>query len=183
MALTPPERTAEEATKLFETLEDKFPAETLGHERWYLVAVCTKHKALLLAHTVSIVTNLLQISTLTGTSQAEHAADLYTYLIQKPQYSTPEARKALVRRLREALVKDVSIIGVCKCLEAVFSIAEVEKEEDRDFSFSREHWQSGENNRERGAAWLDQIYQKNRASTVGALAAHRDFGTSLPLPP
>lgn len=116
---------------------------------------------------------------MTGSTQAEHAADLYNYLVQKPSYSTPEARKALVRRLREALVKDVSIIGVCKCLEAVFSIAEVEMEEDKDYSFSREHWQSGEKNRERGAAWLDQIYQKNRAGTLGSLAAHRDFGRSL----
>lgn len=74
-----------------------------------------------------------QVSALTGTNQAEHAADLYTYLIRKPQYSTPEQRKAPVRRLREALVKDVSTLGVCKCLEAVFSIAEVEREEDKDF--------------------------------------------------
>lgn len=75
-------------------------------------------------------------------------------------------------------MKDVSIIGVCKCLEAVFAIAEVEQEEDKDFSFSREHWQSGEKNRERGSAWLDQIYQQNRAGTINALAAHRDFGMS-----
>ena len=115
---------------------------------------------------------------MTGSGQAEHAAGLYKYLIQKPAFSTIEARKALVRRLREALVKDVSIIGVCKCLEAVFAIAEVESEEDKDFSFSREHWQSGEKNRERGSAWLDQIYQQNRAGTINALAAHRDFGMS-----
>lgn len=42
-----------------------------------------------------------------------------------------------MRRLREALVKLVSVVGVPKPLEAVFSMAEVEREEDRDYSFSR----------------------------------------------
>ena len=42
-----------------------------------------------------------------------------------------------MRRLREALVKSVSIIGECKPLEAVFQISAVEREEDREFSFSR----------------------------------------------
>ena len=35
------------------------------------------------------------------------------------------------------LVKLVAIIGVPKCIDAVFSIAGVEREEDRDYSFSR----------------------------------------------
>lgn len=39
--------------------------------------------------------------------------------------------------MREALVKCVAIVGVCKPIEAVFQIAEREREEDRDFSFSR----------------------------------------------
>lgn len=42
-----------------------------------------------------------------------------------------------MRRLREALVKLVSVVGVPKPLEAVFSMGEVEREEDRDMSFSR----------------------------------------------
>ena len=33
------EPTAEEATALFEKLEQKFPSKTLSEERWYLVAV------------------------------------------------------------------------------------------------------------------------------------------------
>ncbi|KAK3170262.1 hypothetical protein OEA41_009649 [Lepraria neglecta] len=107
--------TAEEAITLFQELEKKFPSQTLGEDRWYLIA----------------------ISALTGGGQPEFAANLYTYLVQKPQYSTTESRKALVRRLREALVKCVSIIGVCKPLEAVFSIAAVERPEDKDYSFSR----------------------------------------------
>lgn len=39
MATPPPVRTIEEAQRLFEKLEERFPTESLGHERWYLVAV------------------------------------------------------------------------------------------------------------------------------------------------
>ena len=66
-------------------------------------------------------------------------ATLYTYLINKPEFETSESRKALVRRLREALVKNVSLQGVCKPIEAIVGITKVEKPEDQDFSFSRFH--------------------------------------------
>lgn len=69
--------------------------------------------------------------------EPDHVATLYTYLISKPEYTTSESRKGLMRRLREALVENVSIQGVCKPLEAVFAIIKVEREEDKDFSFSR----------------------------------------------
>ena len=118
-----------------------------------------------------------------------------------------------MRRLREALVKSVSIYGVCKPLEAIIQIDRVEREEDKDYSFSRyaspltlfhltlpngglyivvvrswgetprslmgnrEHWQSGPESCARGDAWLDRIYQGNRAGTVKVLDAHKDFGT------
>lgn len=82
-------------------------------------------------------TDNFQISALTGGNQPEFVGNLYTHLIHQPQYSTPPSRQRLVRRLREALVKCVSIVGVCKPIEAVFQIAEVEREEDRDYSFSR----------------------------------------------
>ena len=80
--------------------------------------------------------NISQLSSLVGV-EPEHAAHLYTYLISKPQFSTSEARQALVRRLREVLVKNVSIQGVCRPLESLYSIAKVEQPEDRDYSFSR----------------------------------------------
>jgi len=67
----------------------------------------------------------------------EISADIYTYLINQTQYSTAESRKGLIRRLREALIKLVAIVGVCKPLEAIFSIDAVQMEEDKDFSFSR----------------------------------------------
>ena len=66
-------------------------------------------------------------------------ATLYTYLINKPEFETSESRTALVRRLREALVKNVSLQGVCKPIEAIVGITKVEKPEDQDFSFSRFH--------------------------------------------
>lgn len=50
---------------------------------------------------------------------------------------TPAQRQALVRRLREALLKLVSIVGVPRPLEAVYQIAAVERAEDREYSFSR----------------------------------------------
>lgn len=97
-----------------------------------------------------------------------------------------------MRRLREALVKLVSIVGVPKPLEAVFCIAEVERDEDKDYSFSRyahetlivlyetdlrarEHWHSGKENQKRGNDWLAQIYRHNDGATRDALAAHKDL--------
>jgi hypothetical protein len=80
-----------------------------------------------------------QIAALTTAGRNEVAADLYTYLITHPsaQYATPEQRQALIRRLREALVKLVSVVGVPRPLETVVMIAEREREEDRDYSCSR----------------------------------------------
>ena len=78
-----------------------------------------------------------QIAALTGGGQPEFAGNLYTFLVAQPNYATTEARQALVRRLREALVKSVSIVGVCRPLEAIFSIDAVERVEDKDYSSTR----------------------------------------------
>jgi len=67
-------------------------------------------------------------------------------------------------------------LGVCKPLEAIMAIAKVEREKDRDYSFSREHWQSGPENHERGTKWLARIYAQNQTSTLDNFAAHKDFG-------
>jgi hypothetical protein len=107
--------------------------------------------------------------------EPEHAVNLYNYLISKPQFSTPESRQALIRRLREALVKNVSIQGVCKPLEALFSISKVERPEDKDYSCSRENWQAGPENRKRGEKWLNTIYQSNLSTATDQFAAHKDF--------
>jgi hypothetical protein len=80
-----------------------------------------------------------------------------------------------MRRLREALVKCVSIVGVCKPLEAIVAITKIERAEDRDYSFSREGWKSGPENQERGTKWLDEIYRHNFAKTDDTLSCHKDF--------
>lgn len=77
------------------------------------------------------------MSALSGSPHHEFISNLYTYIITKPEYSTPESRKALIRRIREALVKDVSIVGVCKPIEAIMMLDAIERPEDKDYSFSR----------------------------------------------
>lgn len=39
----------------------------------------------------------------------------------------------------------------------------------------REHWKSGEENKQRGQAWLDTIYKENRAGAIKSMEAHKDF--------
>lgn len=151
MSLTTP--TPTETLSLFETLSQTFPSTTLGPDKWYILA----------------------ISTIIVGGHPELAADLYKALISKPEFSTPPQRQALIRRLREALIKLVSVVGVPKPLEAIFCIAEVERPEDRDYSFSRETWSSGPENLARGQNWLNKIYRHDHTATENVLAAHRDF--------
>ena len=115
MAPTPNGTSSPAIKELFHRLEAAFPSAALGDNKWYLVA----------------------ISALTGVGKPNLAADLYLYLIEQPQYQSSEARQALMRRLREALVKCVSIVGVCRPLEAVFCIDAVTKDGDKDYSYSR----------------------------------------------
>lgn len=124
--------------------------------------------------------------------EPDHIGTLYSYLVAKPEYSTSESRQSLVRRLRETLVKNISIQGVCKPIEGVIAIAKVEQPEDRDFSFSRyvliiwnhvlpmlmrrrEDWEAGAENRKRGEEWLNQIYKGNLSASTDHFVAHRDF--------
>jgi hypothetical protein len=78
-----------------------------------------------------------RVSALSGSPHHEFITDLYTYLISKPECSTSDSRKALIRRIREALVKDVSIVGVCKPIDAIILLDAIERPEDKDYSFSR----------------------------------------------
>ncbi|KAF3243535.1 hypothetical protein TWF217_011209 [Orbilia oligospora] len=148
----PPDRTFEEMVVLFREIEASFP-KSLGEDRWYLVL----------------------IATLTYASDPAHIADLYSYLISQPKYSTSESRKALMRRIREALVKLVCLIGVCKPITAIFRIDDVEKEEDRDYTFSRDGWQADEKNLERGKGFLGKIYRHNMPRNDEKFTAHKDF--------
>jgi len=60
-------------------------------------------------------------------------------------------------------------------MEAIFAIAKVERPEDQDFSFSREHWRSGQENTKRGEDWLNVIYKENLTIATSKFEAHKDF--------
>ena len=113
MSLTTP--TKADLHALLATLESHFPSQNLGTYRWFIVA----------------------LASLVAGGHPDLSADLYLYLIARPEYQSPGSRQALVRQLREILMKLVAIVGVPKCIDAVFSIAGVEWEEDKDYSFSR----------------------------------------------
>lgn len=82
-----------------------------------------------------------------------------------------------MRRLREALVKSVSVMGVCKPLEAVFALIPVTAQEDKDYSFNKEHWKSGSENIAQGQEFFKKIYyEQNKGQTTDKFAEHKDFG-------
>ncbi|OQD64005.1 hypothetical protein PENPOL_c008G01832 [Penicillium polonicum] len=139
--------------QLFTELEHRFKATNLGNDKWYILA----------------------ISTLVASPDPERADQLYLHLTQQTDYATSAARQALIRRLREALVKSVPIVGVCKPIEAILAISEVERDEDKDYTFTREGWQCDEANHERGTGWLQKLYARNTTGTLDLFDAHKDF--------
>ncbi|KAF2125797.1 hypothetical protein P153DRAFT_369794 [Dothidotthia symphoricarpi CBS 119687] len=149
----PHDPTEEEASALFKAVEDKFPSKTLGDDKWYI----------------------LVLAAMVGGGQPNYAPLLYKELISRSGCQTPEQRQALMRRIRETLFKLIIIVGVCKPLEAIMSIEEITRKEDKDYSFSREGWQCDDANLQRGAAWLDRIYKHNMQNINDSLAAQRDF--------
>jgi hypothetical protein len=139
--------------QLFTELENRFKTTSLGNDKWYILA----------------------ISTLAASPDPERADQLYLHLTQQADYATSTARQALIRRLREALVKSVPIVGVCKPIEAILAISEVERDEDKDFTFTREGWQCDKANHERGTGWLQKLYARNTTGTLDLFSAHKDF--------
>jgi hypothetical protein len=140
-------------SSLLKSIESNFQDAGFGDEKWYILA----------------------ITTLAASNDPELADHLYFYLIEKPQYATPQARQALIRRIREALVKSVSILGVCKPMESILAISRLERDEDKDYSCSRENWKCDANNHVRGVKWMRALYTCNADDTVGLFDAHRDF--------
>ena len=78
-----------------------------------------------------------KILSLIGSGQQKLAGRLYEHLVAQPQFQASAARQALVRRLREAMVKCIIINGIPVVIEAVTSVSDVERLEDRDYSCSR----------------------------------------------
>ncbi|KAF2798776.1 hypothetical protein K505DRAFT_346378 [Melanomma pulvis-pyrius CBS 109.77] len=149
----PEDPTEDDALALFKAVEEKFPSNSLGNDKWYIVT----------------------FAAMVGGGQPGFAPTLYKELIKRPEYSTPEQRKALMRRIRETMMKLVSVVGVCKPLEAIFDIDAVTGAEDKDYSFSRDGWQCDEANRLRGFAWQDRIYKHNQGKIDDVLSSQRDF--------
>ena len=139
--------------ELFSKIEQDFQQASDISDRWYIVV----------------------IATLTGGTDPLLCKDLYLYLISKPEFSTSDQRKFLVRRLREALVKSVSIVGVCKPLEAIMAINECERDEDKDRTTTREGWQCDDENLKRGTDWLGKLYSHNTGDTLDLFRDHKDF--------
>ena len=78
-----------------------------------------------------------KLSCFTAAGHARFAGPLYAYIIRKEDYQTSASRQALVRRMREALMKLIVLVGVPKCIDAIFSIGAQEADEDKDYSCSR----------------------------------------------
>ncbi|KAL4887342.1 hypothetical protein BJY04DRAFT_212383 [Aspergillus karnatakaensis] len=140
---------------LFQTLESRFKQiTTIPAEKWSILATAT----------------------LVAGPDPERIDQLYLYLTSQEPYQTSDSRKQLVRRLREALFKSVIIVGVCKPIEAILALSEVEREEDKDISPpTRENWACDESNHERGVEWFNKLYARNGSATLDLFRAHKDF--------
>jgi hypothetical protein len=140
-------------SQLFGAIEERFQSTSLDADSWYILA----------------------IACLVAGPDPEAAADLYLHLVAQPKFSTSSARQALVRRLREALVKSVSIVGVCKPIEAILAIDQVEKSEDKDYTSTRADWKCDEANHARAMDWFRKVYTRNSTDQMGIFDAHKDF--------
>lgn len=128
---------------LFDTVQAKFP-KSLGPHSWYLVAAS------------ALITN----------SPPSNFGQLWTYLIQQPEYQTPEERRALNKRLREFLLKQWVTIGVPKIAIAAFALIKEEKPGDADLGFSKAHSGITPANRERGVEFLSYLYTEEQMKAM-----------------
>ncbi|KAK1828690.1 hypothetical protein QBC39DRAFT_358476 [Podospora conica] len=137
---------------LFNKAEAGFPARFREHG-WYITV----------------------LASLVGSGQQQLAGRLYEHLVAQPQYQTSASRQALVRRMREALVKCIIINGIPVVIEAITSISDIEKPEDRDYSCSRQDWQIGPETSERAAKVLKVLYKSEKGGHVKTLQSHLDI--------
>lgn len=111
--MTDPSR--EQVKQLLTDVQQAFPADSLGPDKWYILA----------------------ISALVTGGLSAHAATLYQHLLGQAIEDDSKEYQRVVRRLREALFKLVSVVGAPKPIEAIMAIAAIEKEENKDFTFTR----------------------------------------------
>ncbi|CAG8908435.1 unnamed protein product [Penicillium egyptiacum] len=141
-------------SELFATIEAKFKASNIANEKWYLTT----------------------LSAITTTPELHLCGQLYLYLIGQHAHSTSTARSELIRRMREALFKEITLVGLPKPLEALLNINKFVSEEDAECSFTREGWQRDDTNHARGMDWLKSIYAHNTSSLLALFKNHPDFG-------
>ncbi|KAF2096334.1 hypothetical protein NA57DRAFT_58254 [Rhizodiscina lignyota] len=123
-----------EIRSLLQSFEEQFP-QKWHNDKWYLAA----------------------IGALIGCNKAALCGDLYSYLLEKPEYATPEQRKALMRRMREAMVKCIIINGIPVVMTAVL-----------------EAWRPDEAHETRALDMLNFLYQDDFQKIMDRFHAHRD---------
>lgn len=96
--------------ELFREIEARFKSSGISPDKWYLTT----------------------LSSITTTSEPHLADQLYLYLISQPTYSSADAHKALIRRMRETLFKNIALVGLPKPTEALIAISRVEAEDGLD---------------------------------------------------
>lgn len=72
-------------------------------------------------------------------------------------------------------MKCIIINGIPVVFEAILSVAAREREEDKDYSFSRKGWQPDRANEERGLRVLRFLYQDDHAKIMDRFHAHADL--------
>ncbi|RMZ78781.1 hypothetical protein DV738_g3612, partial [Chaetothyriales sp. CBS 135597] len=102
------ENTPQGLPQLCEDVKKIVPKE-LGEHAWYLLLSNHRKKAAIL------------INSPTNT----HLASLYSHLASTPEFSTPEAQAELSQRLRDVLLKEVTLVGAPQVLAALIPFAKV----------------------------------------------------------
>lgn len=121
---------SESLPELFDVVKAKFPA-SLEPDRWYLVAVSKTRPPL----TVRLL--IPQASALVTCSDPFQFGQLYTYLTKQQEYSSPDRRRFLNKRLREFVMKQWVTIGVPKAATALFGLIKEEQPGDVDLTFTK----------------------------------------------
>lgn len=101
---------------LFREIEAYFKASQIPSDKWYLTA----------------------LSALSATPKPHLADQLYLYLTSQDAYSTADARRTLIQRMRETLFKEIALVGLPRPTEALISISRVEPESEEEQSFTRD---------------------------------------------
>lgn len=83
-----------------------------------------------------------KVGALMGSGRPFQVGELYAHLIARPPYSTAAQRRYLVRWMREAMIKCIILKciilnGIPIVFQALLFVAVLEREEDKDYSFSR----------------------------------------------